>query len=161
MLADYDQRLYTLYFGVFVGHTEMEFDARAGGIVVNQFSFKKFKLVVLTSLVATPSHYSTAYTTAVTLRPELASDAESKDTLRSYMSGKASDVCLRQYVITIRSLIRGFWEDVLPTLDNEKDIRFAKERIAEVSDVELAELELDREKLLVHTLRGEKPPNLR
>lgn len=161
VLADYDPELYSMYFGVFLAHPDVQFDARADGIVVSQFPFKTFQLVVLTSLAGAPSHYSTHYATAVTFPPEISDHGPTKETLRYHMSGRSPKVCLHQYLNSVKTLIRLYWEAVIPELDHPELIQFAREQIAAVSDVELTEVKLGTATISTHMLKGGKPPNLR
>lgn len=160
-LAEYNPEFHCLYFAVFLGHPDSVFDARSDGIVVSHFPFREFKIVILMSLDGWPSHSSTHYTTAVTVAPEITEDDATKAVLRSHMAGKSPEICLHQYLNSLKTLIRLYWEAVLPELDNPELIKLAHEKIAEVSDVELTEVKLGTETLSTHMLSGGKPPNLR
>lgn len=161
VLADYDPSFYSLYFAVFLGHPDAPFEARTDGVVVSHFRFRSFKLLVLASLDAVPSHYSTHYATAVTFPPEVSKQNEIQDALRFQMTGRPPEACLHQYVNSVKLLTRLYWETAIQELDDPALIQFARERIAEVSDVEMTAIELGTGLTPTHMLSGGKPPNLR
>lgn len=157
VLGEYDPAHYTFYLGLFLGHPDVNFDARVPQGVVHEFRFKRFKLVLLETLLETPSHSSTQYGTAVTLDPDnlsLTSTEDGKELLRSFMSGKNPEVCVRQYLRTMMTLIKNFWEMVLPELDGEEQIRYAKDWIEAASGGNVAELGLGKGPLLTHLPTG-------
>lgn len=160
VLADYDPAFYSLYFGVFVGHPDTDFDTRTGGVAVSQFHFKLFKIIVLTSLDGWPSHFSSHVATAITFAPGIVDDVPAKDMLRHHMGGKSSQICLHQYINSVKTLIKLYWEAVLPELDDPDLIALAQAEIAKVSDVELVELNLGGAAVSTHVLSGGPPPKL-
>lgn len=161
VLADYDPNLYTMLFGVLIGHPETIFDASASGIVVSHFPFQRFKIILLTSIIMMPSHWTTQYTHAVTLPPETPTQGMSPEVLRYQMAGKSPDICIAQYQNSLKTLVRNFWIAVLPELTRPELIEYAKEQIELVSDVNLVELEGGTNPLSIHMLTSGKPPNPR
>jgi len=161
VLAEYDPDLYTMLFGVLIGHPDTKFDATASGIVVNHFPFKQFKIILLESIVMMPSHSTSQYTHAVTLPPEEATYGMSTEHLRYQMAGKSPDICIVQYQNSVKTLVRNFWIAVLPELTRPELIEYAKEQIALVSDVSLVALEGGTNPLSIQMLTSGKPPNPR
>jgi hypothetical protein len=161
ILAEYDPSLYTMFFGLLIGHPEVAFDASASGIVVSHFPFRRFKIILLTSILMMPSHHSTQYTHAVTLPPEQPMLGMSQETLRYQMTGKSPEICMEQYQNSVKTLVKNFWELVLPELTDPDAINYAKEQIELVNDVTLTALERGTNPLSIHMLTSGKPPNPR
>jgi hypothetical protein len=158
VLADYDPELYTMFFGVFIGHNDTPFDVRPQDIVVSHFPFARFKIILFTSLAPMPSHWTTSYAHAVTLPPEKPPTGMTADTLRYHMTGKSPEICIEQYRNSVKTLVRGFWLTVLPELTRPELIQYAHEQIAQVSDVNLVALEPGTNPLSIHMLTSGTPP---
>lgn len=161
ILAEYDPSLYTMFFGILIGHPDVIFDASASGVVVGHFPFSRFKIILLTSIVMMPSHYSTQYTHAVTLPPEQPMLGMSQETLRYQMTGKSPEICMVQYQNSVKTLVKNFWEMILPELTDPEAINYAKEQIELVSDVALTALSPGTNPLSIHILTSGKSPNSR
>jgi hypothetical protein len=158
VLADYDPELYTMFFGILLGHPDTPFDVKMNDVVVSHFPFSRFKIVLLTSIAMIPSHWTTSYAHAVTLPLENAPAGITPDTMRYQMTGKGPEICLVQYMNSIKTLVHGFWHMVLPELTRPELIQYAHEQIAKVSDVTLVALEAGTNPLSIHMLTSGKPP---
>ena len=60
----------------------------------------------------------------------------------------------------MKTLIRFYWEAVLPELGDPELIVLAQEEIAKVGDVELVEVNLGRTTASMHALKEALPPKL-
>jgi hypothetical protein len=159
VLADFDESLNSFFFGVFLGHPDTPFDIPSDDrVVVNHFYFKKFKIILLATVMQIPSHYTTDYSHAVTFRPQSVSDPQSQEVMRYQMQGKPAAICLQQFNNSVKMLAKILWERALLELTEPDLIIYVKEKIAEI-DVTLTPVGLGIGPRLVHMLSDGKPPN--
>jgi hypothetical protein len=160
-LADLDPKQHTMFFGLFVGHPDTPFEALPNDVVVSHFPFKKFKIIILATAKLMPVHYTTDYSHAITLAPEMVHDAQSKAVFRYQMQGKSAAICLRQFHNSVTMLEKMLWEKALlePGLTEPHIVEFIKDRINELSYVTTTSLELGTGQQSIRMLGDGKPPS--
>jgi hypothetical protein len=159
-LAEFDQTMFNLMHAIFVGSPESKFDARDEKIVINSWTFKKFKIVVMASLYMLPSHHTTEMLHALTLPPETAKQQEAVS--RFLMQGRSPDVCLEQYRNSVKLLTRRFLEMILKTENdlNPRTVEMIRDDLAKIGEVGLADIELGPGRPRVHMLTSGPLPIL-
>lgn len=159
-LAEFDPTMFNLMHAVFVGSADSEFDARDENIVINSWTFEKFKIVVMASLYMLPSHHTTEMLHALTLPPETAKQQE--EVRRFLMQGRSPEVCLEQYRNSVKLLARRFLNMILETekLD-PKTVEMIRNDLAKIGEVGLTDIELESGRPRVHMLTSGAPPVLR
>ncbi len=70
-LARFDPALFNFIHALFVGHPETNFTVTDPNVVINSFSFRRFKLVIMASLYQLPSHHTTEFLHSITCRQKL------------------------------------------------------------------------------------------
>jgi hypothetical protein len=158
-LAEFDPTMFNFMHAVFVGSPESEFDATDESIVITSFPFRKFKIVLMASLYALPSHHTTEMLHALTLPPEAAKEQEVR---RFLMQGRSPEVCLEQYRNSVTLLARRFLNVILETekLDPET-VEMIRADLAKIGEVGLTDIELGPDQPKVHMLTSGPPPILR
>lgn len=159
VLADLDPVLHTLFFGILVGHRDTPFDISNDDVVVSHFPFREFKVIILSTAKLIPVHFSTEYAHAVTFPPETFSDIKSQAILRSHMQGKSPDICVRQFLNTVRMLESRLWEKALLEVTEPQLIEFVQEKIKALDGFTMEPSGLDTAPRSVYTLSDGKPPN--
>jgi len=157
-LNGFDPIMYTLFFGIFVGHPDTKFDATADEIVIAPFYFQKFQVLLMASLFYMPSHHTTEMLHALTSPPELAKHQPQEAVLRHLMTGKSPEICVRQYRTSVRWLAKSFLEKMLPQLTTPSTADFVRGQIAELGNVTLSSQELGTTGQLIHMLSDGNPP---
>jgi hypothetical protein len=159
-LAEFDPKMFNLMHALFVGSPESEFDARDESIVINPWTFKKFKVVVMASLYMLPSHHTTEMLHALTLPPETANQQEA--VRRFLMQGRSPDICLQQYRNSVKLLARRFLEMILKTEDlDPRTVEMIQGDLAKIGEIGLTDIELGPDRPKVHMLTSAPPPILR
>jgi hypothetical protein len=159
-LAEFDPTSFNLMHAVFVGSPESEFDATDENIVISSLTLRKFKIVLMASLYALPSHHTTEMLHALTLPPEAAKEQEA--VRRFLMQGRSPEVCLEQYRNSVKLLARRFLNMILETekLD-PPTVEMIQTNLANIGEVGLADIELGPDQPKVHMLTSGPPPILR
>jgi hypothetical protein len=157
VLAEFDQTLFNFMHAIFIGSPESQFDVRDPDMVINSFTFKRFKIVVIASLYNLPSHNTTEMLHALTLPPEQAQ--QEYDERRFLMQGRSPDVCLQQYRNSVKLLVRRFLNMILETekdLD-PKTIQMIKSDLVKIGEIGLTDIELGPTRPKVHFLTSGPP----
>jgi hypothetical protein len=159
VLADLDPILHTLFIGVFLGHPDTPFDASHDDVVVSHFPFKEFKVIILSTGKLIPVHYTTDYAHAVTFPPETLPDVNSQAILRTHMQGKTPDICIRQFLNSVRMLEKMLWQKGLLEVTEPHLVKFIKEKISELDNFTMEPSGLGIGLRSTHRLSDGKSPN--
>jgi hypothetical protein len=151
-LAEFDETMFNLMHAIFVGSPDSEFDARDENVVINSIAFKKFKIVLMASLYALPSHHTTEMLHALTLPPEKAQ--EQYAVRRFLMQGRSPEICLQQYHNSVKLLARRFLNMILETEKNldERTVEMIRADLAKIGEVGLTDIEWGPGRPKVHLL---------
>jgi hypothetical protein len=87
-----------LVYSVLVGAPESTFGAQPGVSVI-EFSFSKFKVIVLYNYIALPPYHKGDILHSLTAPAELGEDTETQSTLRDLMRGKDVTTILKEFEI--------------------------------------------------------------
>lgn len=160
-LAEVDQNVFNFMHAIFIGSPHSEFDARDPDIVINSFVFKKFKIVVIASLYALPSHHTTEMLHALTLPPEKAQQEYAER--RFLMQGRSPEICLQQYRNSIKLLVRRFLNMILETEEGltPETVEMIKDDLAKIGEIGLADVKLGPGQPKVYMLTSGPLPILR
>lgn len=157
-LGEYDPAGANLYFGIFIGHPNSDFDATHQGIVFSQFPFNNFKIVIACSFFELPSYHTTEVLHSLTFPPE--SDPEGEEALRFLMTGRTPEVCVSQYSNAKRLLARRLIEDVLEHEKLEPEtIAMLRSDLALIGSVGMIELGTEQGQPTVHMLSNAEIPS--
>jgi hypothetical protein len=156
-LPEFDPTKFTLFHGLFVGHPKSKFDATEPNVIIAPLFFKNFQIVVMASLFRMPSHRTTEFLHALTVRPEAAKHEQQEALLRFLMTGRPPEICIRQYKNSVNWLAKRFLERMLPEALNPETAAAIRDRIGSLGDVTLTQQDLGITGQTILVLRDGKP----
>ena len=148
-LLDYDPSISTLYYGVIIGPTNAEFINYDPKITSTVRHFKRFSVIVSSSIYTCPSYYTSEFAHLYTRDPKIAETSFQSIVYRQHMRGKSAQICNIQYMNITYELAKRFFEIMLPTLHDQAVIQNVKNDILGLQQ-RIIPLAVDAEPPIIH-----------